>query len=427
MLTLKILNLLISILFTLCYFYQYVYVFVAFFKKPKPHLKPTLHNYAVLISARNEESVIGHLIDSIWNQTYPTDKITVFVVADNCDENDNTAEIARNKGCVVFERHNQRRIGKGYALNYILHRISKEFKDMNFDAFFVFDADNVLDKNYISEMNKAFSDGYKLCTSYRNSKNYGDNWISAGYALWFLREAKYLNYPRMLINSSCAVSGTGFMFSREIIEKCCGWNFFLLTEDIEFTAYNIANGEKIGYAPKAMLYDEQPTTFRQSWNQRLRWSKGFLQVFRKYGGRLFAGIFKKRSFSCYDLSMTIAPAFILSSAVAIVDCGAIIYSLFTQDWELALESLRLIGAGIVGVCGLLFILGTITVITEWKLIHASAFRKIFHIFTFPLFMLTYFPIGIAAIFAKVSWKHIDHNCSVSIDEFENNTENNIKN
>ena len=63
-----------------------------------------------------------------------------------------------------------------------------------------------------------FSDGYQIVTSYRNSKNYGDNWISAGYALWFLRESRYLNHARFLLGTSCAVSGTGFLFSRRVLE-----------------------------------------------------------------------------------------------------------------------------------------------------------------------------------------------------------------
>ena len=50
-----------------------------------------------------------------------------------------------------------------------------------------------LDKAYISEMNKVFCSGYDIVTGYRNSKNYGDNMISAGYALSFLREGRFLN------------------------------------------------------------------------------------------------------------------------------------------------------------------------------------------------------------------------------------------
>jgi cellulose synthase/poly-beta-1,6-N-acetylglucosamine synthase-like glycosyltransferase len=62
----------------------------------------------------------------------------------------------------------------------------------------------------------------------------------------------------MLLGTSCAVSGTGFLFSREILKKNRGWKFYLLTEDIEFTVNSVINGEKIGYCKTAVIYDEQP-------------------------------------------------------------------------------------------------------------------------------------------------------------------------
>ena len=92
----------------------------------------------------------------------------------------------------------------------------------------MFDADNVLDVNYFREMNKTFDSGAKASTSYRNSKNYDSNWISAGYAVWFLREAKFLNQARLTLNTSCAVSGTGFFIAADIIEKHGGWKWHLL-------------------------------------------------------------------------------------------------------------------------------------------------------------------------------------------------------
>ena len=104
-------------------------------------------------------------------------------------------------------------MGKGYALNWLLERIPVK----KYDGFLVFDADNLLRPDYLTEMNKTFSAGYSIVTSYRNTKNYGDNWISAGYGLWFLREARYLNGARMALGSSCAVSGTGFLFSRRVL------------------------------------------------------------------------------------------------------------------------------------------------------------------------------------------------------------------
>ena len=273
--------------------------------------------------------------------------------------------------------------------------------------------------NYqLAKFNKTYSDGYNIVTSYRNSKNYGDNWISAGYALWFLREAKYLNNSRMLMNTSCAISGTGFLVDRKILEKSGGWKYFLLTEDIEFTAQQVVDGEKIGYCGEAVFYDEQPTTFKQSWTQRLRWSRGFLQVFGKYGGKLFKGAFKRR-FSCYDMAMNILPAMILSISGLLMDITTLIVGLIIRDSTVIFLSSKYLMEGFAAVYATAFILGGITVITEWNNIHTTKFKKVFYVFTFPIFMITYIPIAFTALFKNVEWKPIEHTKSASVESIIN--------
>ena len=414
--TIKTINSIIGILFMLCYAYQFFYIAVSVLKKAKSYKTDKLHNFAVLIAARNEQSVIENLIRSIKAQDYPEKLVTVFVVADNCT--DSTAQIARKAGAVVYERFNKNEVGKGYALDFLTSRIKEDYGDV-FDAFFVFDADNVIDKNYITEMNKTFSSGYKIVTSYRNSKNYGENWISAGYALWFLRESKYLNNARMLLDTSCAVSGTGFMFSREILEKSGGWKFFLLTEDIEFTIYNVTDGEKIGYCASAHLYDEQPERFSQSWNQRMRWAKGYLQVFSKYGAKLLKGIFSKKAFSCFDMTMCIMPAVVLTLAAGIINITAAVLGIVTQNTAVLIAVLSL-AETVLKSYFLLWIVGTITTVTEWKNIHTSALKKVLYTFTFPLFMFTYIPISFIAFFKKVRWTSIEHKRSMNLEQIKEN-------
>ena len=409
---LETLNFIIAAVFFICYAYQFFYIPAALIKKDEPHKEEKKHRFAVLVCARNEEAVIAGLINSIHRQTYDRNLIRIFVMSDNCT--DNTASAARNAGATVYKRNNQSLVGKGYALEALLKNIERDYPRNYFDGFFVFDADNVLDKNYIAEMNKTFSDGNDIITSYRDSKNYGDNWISAGYALWFLRESRYLNHARMLLGTSCAVSGTGFLFSRRILEKNGGWNFHLLTEDIEFTVHNIVNGEKVAFCPKAVLYDEQPTSFRQSWRQRLRWAKGYLQVYGKYGKDLAKGI-AKGDFSCFDMAMAIMPAAVLTAvSVVINSCVAAVTLAGGGNVTPILISL---GESVLNVYLTLFLLGGITTVTEWKMLHTSAVKKVFYIFTFPLFMLTYIPISFAAIFAKVEWKPISHSVNVSLAEY----------
>ena len=166
--TLSYVNFIISILFMACYAYQAVYLVAALLKKQKVFKAKKLHRYGVLIAARNEEAVIAQLIRSVRAQKYPEELIDIFVVADNCT--DNTAQAAREAGAVVYERHNTYAVGKGYALRFLLENIFKNFGEYAYDGFFVFDADNILDENFISEMNHVFDNGYKVVTSYRNSE-----------------------------------------------------------------------------------------------------------------------------------------------------------------------------------------------------------------------------------------------------------------
>ncbi len=415
-----IFNFCIFLTFTFCYTYQLYYVFVVLTRQPKKLEAKENHKYAVMVSARNEGAVIADLIRSIRMQNYPSDLIDIFVIADNCT--DNTAEVARDSGATVFVRNNTEKIGKGYALDYGFQFIQEEYAHKGYEAFFVFDADNVLDENYFREMNKTYDNGAKASTSYRNSKNYGSNWISAGYAVWFLREAKFLNQARLTLNTSCAISGTGFFIAADVINGHGGWKWHLLTEDIEFSANSIAEGVRISYCPTAILYDEQPMTFRDSWNQRFRWAKGFYQVLGKYSGSLLKGIFtnpKGFRFACYDMFMTVAPGMLLTIAAVAFNASVIILSLLGL-----MPSYIIIESSIVSIVFCLFnyfifmfAFGVLTTIVEWKSIRSTSKKKIFYMFTFPIFMITYIPIALVALVRKCQWKPIRHSVSVDVSEF----------
>lgn len=429
-----IFNVSVLVTFSICYFYQLVYVAVSLLRAPTPLPDAEPHRFAVVICARNEEAVIGDLLDSLAAQKYPQEMLDVYVVADNCD--DATADVASSRGAVVFQRDNKKKIGKGYALNWGLHRIWERFDDNDdenpdwkrgaekcpYEAYFVFDADNVLEPDYIAEMNKTYSAGAVAATSYRNSKNFSANWISAGYGIWFLREAKFLSQSRLLLHTSCAISGTGFFISSRLLKDAGGWKWHLLTEDIEFSAAQISQGERISYCPTAVLYDEQPEDFKTSWNQRYRWAKGFYQVFAHYAGRLFCGIFKNpcgHKWACYDMLMTIAPGMLLTII-------AVIFNIVIL--ALCLTGVMSIGAAVASsvssiifcfanYAGFMFVLGAITVFVEWHNIRATPKQKIGYCFTFPLFMLSYLPIAICALFGRAHWKPIQHKVSVDVASF----------
>ena len=407
------LNFIVGFLLFLCYSYQIFYSVVPFSIRPKAHKAPYKKSkFAILIAARNEETVIGNLLFSIKDQDYDKNYLEAIVIADNCT--DNTAKIARDIGATVFERFDKKDIGKGYALDFAISELRKRGDWESFDGIIVLDADNVLTKNYITEMSKTRSDGYEAFTSYRNSKNYGDNWISAGYGLWYIRESKFLHYARMLLGSSCAISGTGFFVSRKVLDRFNGWKFYLLTEDIEFSIFAIINGIKIGCCINAELFDEQPITFHQSYKQRLRWSKGFFQVWKKHGKELVRGIFKHRKFAFFDMTMNIMPAFILTVTLLFTSTSAIIFGIFgLGDPSPVVESLL---GYIAFTYSVMFLMGLVTIISEWKRIHTKSSKKIGYLFLFPIFMYTYIPISVIALFKRVRWEQIHHTRAKSLDE-----------
>ena len=144
-----------------------------------------------------------------------------------------------------------------------------------------------------------------------------------------------------------AVSGTGFMVSKEVLLENEGWKQHLLLEDVEFTADSILAGRKITYVHAAVLYDEQPVRFGQSFRQKLRWAKGYLQILHKYFGKLFRAIFRKGGFSAYDMLMNITPAYLLTLATVLVNVAGIVSAIFVERME-ALEILRIIGTFLFG-------------------------------------------------------------------------------
>ena len=410
-------NFLIWVFFTFAYLYQAIFMIRALVQGTVrlPEAKRQ-HSYAFVIAAHNEEAVIANLVESIFAQDYPRELMDVFVVCDACT--DDTHAAAERAGAVVWDRNDLARRGKSWALDYAFDRILNDYGD-KYEAFVVFDADNLVSPSYLSVMNQAFDAGYLVCTGYRNSKNFDSSWVSSAYATWFIREAKFLNNARMMSGTSCAISGSGWMVSERIVRGMHGWDFHTLTEDIQFSTFCCANNVQIGYAP-AEFYDEQPVTFKASWTQRMRWTKGFYQVFFSYGRDLAKGI-SKGQFASYDMLMTVAPGMILTLLSFFVNATYLIVGSLSHGFIATQGELNMcVGSLIMTFASMyvvFFILAIITTISERKKIHArKKWRVVTNIFTFPIFMMTYIPITVAALFKKVEWVPTKHDIAVNVDD-----------
>lgn len=393
------------LLMGLCCAYQLGYTLLSLVKTPRWKPGAGTNRYAVLICARNEAAVLPKLLESLRAQDYPG-VLDLYVAADNCT--DDTAHLARKGGATVFERHDLVHVGKGYALNFLLHRIWAEGK--HYDGYILFDADNLARPDFVRRLDGVFSPECPVVAGYRNTKNYR-GWVAAGQGLCFIREVRFLNCPRTLLGFSGNVTGTGFLVSEEILRTAGGWPWHCLCEDLEFSTVQMIAGRRIAYCPQAEYFDEQPATLSQSVRQRLRWCKGFLQVMASRGAGLGRAALRG-SWSCADLLISrIAPVLFNLLALGFAAVGA------------ALAGgpvLVLVALGRILACGYLsmLVMAALTTCTEWKRIQAPAVWKLAGIFTFPLYMATYLPIALVACVRRVEWTPVAHTRAVSLNQLD---------
>ena len=244
--------------------------------------------YGILISAKDEENVIPRLINSLRSADYPQDKLDIFIIAHNCK--DKTGEVARNMGAnvITYNDENARTLGAAYkyAFNYI--------NVNDYDGFIFLNADNVVKKDYFERLNEAFVYHKKdnVITTFRHTLNIEDGTMPALYSYYFAAGCSLSYIGREDLNIACRVTGCGFLVPSRLLVS--GWNYTSITEDIEFSADKVLEGEEIHYCDDAIFYDEQPRNIKTMWFQRLRWARGQTLTCKKYFPKFLRALFDKK-------------------------------------------------------------------------------------------------------------------------------------
>lgn len=404
-----------------------VFFIVGLFKRKKFAPAEKKCKYGIVVSARNEQEVIGNLIESIRKCKYPQDKIQIFIVAHNCT--DGTAQVARDAGAIVYEYNNENEKTKGYALRYLFKQIERDFGTGNFDGFFLLDADNVLAEDYIDKMNDAFvaNNCEKVITSFRNAKNFGENLMTALYGIYFIQGCVFESKGRTVLGCTTRVSGTGFLFSSEVVKD--GWNYLTITEDWEFSADQILRNNKIVYCDEAEFFDEQPTKTKIMLRQRLRWSRGHLLVCLTRFKNLLKSLFTPKSkgggvhkFSIYDFTVLIMPLMVMSLIILITKPICLAFApLFGYDAAAVWIDWAIGTAESAAVYYLsIFLSGIIMIISERKrIVDVSTGLLILAVFVYPIFLALSVLLGFIALFVKnLKWKTIPHGDKQNIDDLK---------
>lgn len=366
--------------------------------RPCPVRAPELR-FACLIPARSEEAVIAQVVESLNRQNYPPELRDIYVIPNNCD--DWTEDRARAAGAKIFRCFEPVRC-KGDAL----HEAAAWLLPQGYDAFCVFDADNVVHPDFLARMNDALLSGARAAKGAMRVKNPGDSWTAGCYGLYFTLFDTFYNRARANCGLSAKLVGTGFAVRRDLLEELGGWNTRTMAEDAEFSAQCAALGERVWYVPGAVTYDEAPGTLRLSLRQRRRWCSGVMTVAEKSAGRLLRAVGGRGGIRAADMLAFLAAPFaqVLSMAPAALCLLAAARSGSLAEYALAAGvGLAAAWAGLTAFALALARVGGYPL----KVIGRS-------VAAFPLFMAAWLPLQAASLIRRSrEWKPVRHTGSVS--------------
>jgi cellulose synthase/poly-beta-1,6-N-acetylglucosamine synthase-like glycosyltransferase len=395
------LSIITQILFFTFFSLHVVYFIVGMTTKPQIFTnQKAKRRYDFLIVARNEDKVIGDLIDSIHQQQYPKELIRIFVLADNCT--DQTAAIAKAHGAITFINQIPNHVGKGLALKTLIAHRNK-FPGAPSDAVFFFDADNIVDAEFTSKMNDAYQGDDTIQIGYRGSKNFASNATSMGSSIIFFREGHFLHHARNRLGLSTHINGTGFMLSNAIITSE-PWEAFSLIEDVEFTILQLIKERQVIFVRQAKFYDEQPISGNVSFKQRLRWIKGGIQIFFLHAGKLLKSLMKRFRFAKIDLLIWITPFPSVIVILSLVNLVLTQIAWMNDSTSLTLMSWMPTYQWFGQYLGISFIVGAMTVLASWKEVDAKVSQKLWAMLTFPFYSLSFLPLFIIAPFTMLNLK-----------------------
>lgn len=377
--------------------------------KREPLNRNHLPRFLCVTAAHNEENVIGAHVKNMLSMNYPRDKFEVVILADNCI--DDTMTIASSLGATVWERFNSFEKGKGYALRWAIHERA-DLKD--YDAVCIFDADNLVEPNFLEVMATELQDGKVAIQGYLDTKNPWDSWITASYASAYWYMNRFWQRARTRIGLSGALGGTGFCLSTNLLESV-PWEAMSLTEDLEYTVRLILSGTRVHWTDATRVYDEKPLNLSATIPQRTRWMQGHWNTAFRYSLPLLKLIFtRKPSFQ----SIRAMDSFLyLWQPVLILLTGFTLILSFTQVLYGAQWFTPFLASVFPHSLWIDFVIvGFLYPLVAFALEDAS-WKSFLYFPMFILFNLTWIPITIEGMvnFKSKVWSHTQHTRKMDLD------------
>ncbi|KEO81272.1 glycosyltransferase family 2 protein [Tumebacillus flagellatus] len=367
--------------------------------------------FAIFVAAHNEAEVIEPLLENLQTLDYPRDMYDIFVICDNCT--DNTAEISRKAGALAFERFDDAKRGKGFAIEWMLERLWEQERE--YDAVVMFDADNLAARNFLMEMNEKLINGARVIQGYLATKNPNDSWISVSMAISYYYTNRCWQLSRYNLGLANSLGGTGICIDTPLLKEM-GWGATSLTEDVEFTARCVERGVYPTWAHNAIVYDEKPNTMKASWRQRLRWMQGHFDCASRYFWPLLGKSIKHRNWHMLDAALYLFQPMRL--LIILVTSLVLYLQLVMPHWWAVTNVQRVM------LPTNYWILVNLLLYAQLPLsmyLEKAGWRSYLALPLYPIFLLTWFPITVVAFFTKnnKTWSHTVHSRAIRLDELSN--------
>lgn len=380
-------------------------------KKQKRVHNEKNNNIAIIIPARDEITVVPAMIESLKNQTYKN--FTPYFIVKNA--NDPAIELIKEAGYEVYICTTQK--CKGDALDFAFKDLLSIDKD-RFDNYLLVDADCLLGKDCLLEMNNACASGRDVIQGKKLVKNYlsknpkDNNWVTkCNGIIWTLIDGMGNRYKSDK-NITGMTIGTGIMFSKRVITELNGWPYRkTLTEDIEFMYDATLRGYETYYYSYAHIYLEESTSLKTTNIRRTRWMTGVVDSTRLYNDRLKSEMLTKKQkqnkyfttgLNTVYLLMGLSAAFFILSLIA----SAITYLFGISDYILGLRN-ALVSFGVIYTS--FFVMTVFAVIIDHKYMRIPWYEKILLCFIHPFFYIGYIKIVFKAFLHlnTSEWKVIE--------------------
>ena len=235
---------------------------------------------SILVPARDEEKVIGRLLQRMTKLTYPHDKLQVITIDDaSSDRTRQIAEEFSSSYPFIEVLHRDEKTGgkgKASAMNAGLNRSTGEI-------ILCFDADYSPERDIVEKLVKNFVDPAVGAVQGRPVVfNESQNVVTRLITLERIGGYRIDQEARDNLGLIPQFGGTVGGFRRSVLEETGGFDESMLTEDTDLTFQVYLAGFKVRYVGDAECYEEAVDNWKAYWRQRHRWARGHMQVCFKH-------------------------------------------------------------------------------------------------------------------------------------------------